>query len=297
MADQAEKLRAMKPMAVSADADSWRLPMVAVTGGRAGVGTSTVAINLAAALADLGERVLVVDASEHRNDLLGVAGIRQTAANSLPDVVRGNCGLIDAVVCGPLGTQLITGNPRRVAAEFNRHHEQQFLAALNAVTSHFDAIVIDTGHGLSPWTRRIWRRSRLTVVATTADQSALLDTYAMLKLGVDDAIQSRVGVVVNQADDDSIADDVQRRLSDSCQRFLSLNLAALPSLPNAETDDFGTPTRPRVWEHSDSRFGHAVLWLGRAVSDLIGMEDAGCRGQGNDDSVQPRSRSRHPACL
>ena len=51
-------------------------PMVVVTGGRAGVGATTVAVNLAAVLADRGERVLVVDAAEERSNLAESAGVR-----------------------------------------------------------------------------------------------------------------------------------------------------------------------------------------------------------------------------
>ena len=49
--------------------------MVVVAGARNGVGATTVAVNLAAAIADRGERVLVVDAAEGGNDLADMAGV------------------------------------------------------------------------------------------------------------------------------------------------------------------------------------------------------------------------------
>ena len=51
------------------------LPMVVVAGARNGVGATTVAVNLAAAIADRGERVLVVDAAEGGNELADMAGV------------------------------------------------------------------------------------------------------------------------------------------------------------------------------------------------------------------------------
>jgi flagellar biosynthesis protein FlhG len=293
MMDQADKLRQLLSTARPAvRADASKLNMVAVTGGRSGVGATTVAVNLGAALVNFGQRVLVVDASQHRNDMPSVAGIRRVES-SLADVIAGGSNVMDAAMVGPLGMRLLIGSPRRVAAEFNRHSEQQLLAALDLVQEQFDAVVLDMGNGLSPWLRRIWWRSRIAIVVTTTDQAALTDAYAMLKLGVDDAIRPTMGAVINRAAGDSIANDVQRRLSNSCQRFLSLNVAALPSLPQAELHGSEMQATPRVWEQPDSPFGHAALWLGRAVSDLTRMEDAGCWGQ--DNSVQSISRIPHPA--
>jgi flagellar biosynthesis protein FlhG len=292
MVDQADKLRQLLRTARPAVRADWsKLPMVAVTGGRSGVGTTTVAVNTGAALADFGHRVLVVDASQHLNDMPDVAGIRRVE-KSLADVVAGKSSVMDTAVSGPVGMQLLFGSPRRTAAEFNRHTEQQLLAALDTVSDRFDVVVIETGTGLSPWLRRIWRRSRLAIVVTTADQSALLDTYATLKLGFDDPLQANVGVVINQAASDSIANDMQRRVANSCQRFLSLDVAALPSLPDAAMHALGTGTKPRLWEQPDSPFGHAALWLGRAVSDLLGVEDAGGREQGEKHCS---SNTLHPA--
>ena len=71
--------------------------------GQAGVGTTTVAVNLAAAMADRGGRVLVVDAAERRNDLAEVAGVGRGFEYSLADVIAGKCDVADAIVGGPVG--------------------------------------------------------------------------------------------------------------------------------------------------------------------------------------------------
>ena len=65
MSDQASKLRELAGSAgPKGPSKSSGIPMVAVTGSRAGVGATTVAMNLAAALSDRGERVVLIDAAE-----------------------------------------------------------------------------------------------------------------------------------------------------------------------------------------------------------------------------------------
>jgi len=83
MPDQAAKLRQVIDTAMPcAPAVATGPPMIVVTGGRAGVGTTTVAVNLAAVLADRGERVLLVEAAEQRANMREIAGVRLVDSRS-----------------------------------------------------------------------------------------------------------------------------------------------------------------------------------------------------------------------
>src|SRR5262245_48766128 len=104
MADQADKLRALMQTArPEAREVGVALPVVAVSDARAGVGATTVALNLAAVLADRGVRVLLVDGSQQRNDSVEPPVVRRNVENSLGDVLAGKCAARDAVVPGPAG--------------------------------------------------------------------------------------------------------------------------------------------------------------------------------------------------
>jgi MinD-like ATPase involved in chromosome partitioning or flagellar assembly len=169
------------------------------------------------------------------------------------------------------------------------------LGDLESLRGEVDIVVIDAGRGLTAWTRRFWTRAQLVALVTTTDGKAVLDAYAALKQCSTDAIQPSVRLLVNQAESDREADDVQRRMESACQRFLSLSIEALPPLPRSGYDAAASACcMPRVWEMPNSTFGHAALWLGRAVSELLDhrIENAGCGRQGmNSQRFTPDAAS------
>jgi flagellar biosynthesis protein FlhG len=271
MPDQADKLRSMVTTAAPSSAAGDGLPMIVVTGGRAGVGTTTVALNLAAVLADRGERVLLVDGAQQRNEMLEPAGLRRDVEYGLSDVLTGKCAIGEAIVQGPAGVRMLLNrwNPR-AARDFSRSEQQRLLTELQSLNEGLDLIVLDAGRRVTSWSQRFWSRARLIVLVTTPDDAAVLDAYAAIKQSAADAVPLPLRLLVNQAESDAAATDAQRRMEAACQRLLSRPLPALPALPRHLASEFlGAPASPRVWEMPNTPFGHAALWLGRAVSDYL----------------------------
>src|SRR5690242_13194777 len=77
------------------------------TSGKGGVGTSNLVLNLAIALGEYGQRVVLVDAD------LGLANIDLLCglapARDLGDVLAGECSLAEATVMGPGDVRIIPG--------------------------------------------------------------------------------------------------------------------------------------------------------------------------------------------
>jgi flagellar biosynthesis protein FlhG len=283
MTDQADKLRALVgSSSISADSVESALPMVVVTGARGGVGATTVAINLAAVLCDRGERVLFVDATQHGGERVQAAGPRASVTYSLADVTAGKCEIRDAIVAGPAGVLMLLGGScdnakrdfasRRDAVTYSdsRRAVDRVVSELQSLDGEFDTVIVDAGHGLAPWSRRFWSAAKLSVLVTTAEDAAVLDAYATLKSGFAESPETPVKLLVNQTDDDRMTRDTQTRIENACQRFLSRAVDALPALPRHSVNHFAMGQEvPRVWEMPNSPFGHAMLWLGRAVEESI----------------------------
>ncbi len=80
------------------------------TSGKGGVGTSNLVLNLAIALGEMGQRVVVVDADIGLANLDLLCGL--TPRYDLGDVLAGRCRLFDALVTGPGEIQIVPGRTR-----------------------------------------------------------------------------------------------------------------------------------------------------------------------------------------
>jgi flagellar biosynthesis protein FlhG len=320
MSDQAELLRNLVQAApdVGAKPQLAGTPLVALTGSRTGVGVTTATANIGVALADRGARVLVVDATRERSNMMEIAGARSAGKFTLADALVGKCHIADALVDGPGGMKLLEArrgsfanrkpksrtdaaktfsSPWRIGDRNGAATGKELLAVLSSLRAGFDVMLVDTGAGLSQLAQRLWLRAHLVVLVTTSDDAAVMDAYAAAKqhvIGARDASCGNIRLLVNQSENERLADDAHRRLSNCCQRFLQQRMAALPALPRFRNgEDTGVALHPRVWEAPNSDFGHAVLWLARAVEDLLTIEDAGHGKQGLAESF-PTTSILHP---
>lgn len=122
---------------------------IAVALSKGGVGKTTTAVNLAAALAVQGRRVLLVDL-----DTQGQAGrmLGMAADEGVAAVVAGETAPNDALVPAREGLALLAGGPtltglKRLIARKDFGGEQTVAEALAPLDDDFDYVVIDTAPG------------------------------------------------------------------------------------------------------------------------------------------------------
>ena len=93
-AETIEEMNASRPVKV-----------IAVTGGKGGVGKTTISANLAVSIASQGRDVMLVDADLGMANVDVVLGLHTRF--HLGHVVKGECTLEDAIVTGPHGLQIV----------------------------------------------------------------------------------------------------------------------------------------------------------------------------------------------
>ncbi len=270
MSDQADKLRKLVVDAAPRFcADGVLPPTIVVTGGKGGVGTTTVAINLAAALVQHGRRTVLVDAAPNA-DAAQLLGVEVERGGCLDDVLSGTITAVDALCAGPAGISLLAG---QWAAERSpdRSHQSldRLLEQLQSLDSHADALVIDSGRGATSWTHRLWQEAALVLLVSTPEDVAVMDTYATIKRGISGEEDADLRVLVNACHDAATAVDVQSRVSAACRRFLGRSIGRAPLLPRHVGALAASNSPPLAWEALGSPFARSVHQLGRFAADVL----------------------------
>lgn len=134
--------------------------IIAIANQKGGVGKTTTSINLAAALAEKGKKVLVVDTDPQGNTTSGFGLDRGQIENTVYQLMIGECKVEDAIIKDVLedikGLDIIPANVDLAAVEVELMdvEQKEFILknALNEVKDKYDFIIIDCPPSLSQLT-------------------------------------------------------------------------------------------------------------------------------------------------
>jgi flagellar biosynthesis protein FlhG len=228
ISDQASSLRELVAAAQrEASPETPRAPggkrarVLAVTSGKGGVGKTTIAVNLAVKLSQMGRRIVLIDVD------LGTANAdvlcNMAPTDTLAHVVAGRLQLRDALVEAPGGFRMVVGASglAQMAAlnEFERH---RLLDQIGSLRHDADMILIDTGAGVGPNVLHFAAAADQVLVVATPEPTSITDAYAVIKTIVRRREGAEIALLVNMARDEAEARSVFDRLSTCCRRFLRL---------------------------------------------------------------------------
>ncbi len=237
--DQAASLRVIRGAAATT---IQRERVVAVTGGKGGVGKSTIALGLASAYAIDGARTLMVDTDLGMADLNLLLGV--APGRSLLDALAGVP--VEDVLVGAHGLALLPAqNGSFALATMSDAERQRALELCGQLSARFDTLVFDIAAGIGSHQAGFTAAAADRVVVVNPEPLSMADAYACLKVLVTEHGVDSAFVVPNRVVGQGQGDEIVGRLTDLVSRFLDLQLIALPAIPAdpavAEAAHLGVP--------------------------------------------------------
>jgi septum site-determining protein MinD len=148
--------------------------VLTVTSGKGGVGKTTTTANLAVSLAQLGQRVVALDADIGLRNLDVVMGLENRIVYDLVDVVEGHCRLRQALVRDKRLSELYL-LPAAQTREKTAVNPAQMVELCDQLRPDFDFVLIDSPAGIEHGYRNAVAPADLVLIVTTPEVSAVRD--------------------------------------------------------------------------------------------------------------------------
>ena len=205
--------------------------VIAVTSGKGGVGKTNFTVNLGIKFAQMGLRVVIIDAD------LGLANVDvvmgKMSKYNLSDVINSNKNILEILEEGYEGVKFVSGGSGvQELVKLNRTQLVDLLMKLGRLDEEADIILIDTGAGLSENVISFVHAAREVILVTTPAPTSITDAYALIKTITHKDKTKNIKVVVNRADNAAEAFNILDKLNVVTQKFLGVRLQKLGYILN-----------------------------------------------------------------
>ena len=205
--------------------------MIAVTGGKGGVGKTCVSVNLATALARRWQAGALLDGDLGLANVDVLLGI--TPRFTLEHV---HCRAVHAGGGDPGDHARVSRSFRRPPAwpacsELSTNEHLGLVQAFSNLTTGLDVLIVDTAAGIADGVRQFCQASQEVLVVVRDEPASLTDAYALVKVLRRDHGMTRFRVLANMAQRAGDGEALFRKLERVTGRFLDVVLEYAGEIP------------------------------------------------------------------
>jgi flagellar biosynthesis protein FlhG len=220
--DQASSLRRMN--------QSRLIKVIAVTGGKGGVGKTNVTLNTAISLAQQGKRVMVLDADLGLANVDVLLGLR--VEKNLSHVLSGECTLDEVLVEGPYGIKIAPATSgSQSMTELTPTEHAGLIRAFSELQTQIDVLIVDTAAGISDMVLSFSKASQDIMMVVCDEPTSLTDAYALIKILNKEHGVFRFKIVANMVRSMREGDELFSKLTKVTNRFLDVALELVAVIP------------------------------------------------------------------
>jgi len=146
--------------------------VITVTSGKGGVGKTTATANMAAALADLGHKVVCIDADIGLRNLDVVLGLENRIVYDLVDVIEGRCRLRQAMIRDKRLPDLYL-IPAAQTRDKSAVSPSDMIRLCDELRPEYDWVLIDSPAGIERGFRNAVAPADIVIVVTNPEVSSV----------------------------------------------------------------------------------------------------------------------------
>mgnify|MGYP005769277439 FL=1 len=244
--------------------------VIVITSGKGGVGKTTTSANVGTGLAQLGNKVVLIDTDIGLRNLDVVLGLENRIVYNLVDVIEGNCRIKQALIKDKRypNLQLL---PSAQTRDKTAVTPEQMKKLTEELREEFDYIILDCPAGIEQGFKNAIAGADRAIVVTTPEVSAIRDADRIIGL-LEAEEMKRIDLIVNRIRMDMVRRGDMMSMED-VQEILAIPVIGV--VPDDENIVVATNTgEPLVG--SSSLAGQAFLNVSRRIMgeevELLNLE-------------------------